>query len=57
MRGYFGWKWKYFDNKFIVNSTKDFLDKYIEKLRNNTNISTAGYFSMDGQGHRWSHAK
>lgn len=56
MRGYFDGNGSIFDNKFMLNSTKDFLDKYIEKLRNNTNISKAGYFSMDGQGHRWSHA-
>lgn len=56
MRGYFDGNGCISGNNFMLNSTKDFLDEYIKKLRNNTDISKAGYFSIDGQGHRWSHA-
>lgn len=56
MRGYFDGNGCISGNNFMLNSTKDFLDEYIKRLRNNTDISKAGYFSIDGQGHRWSHA-
>lgn len=56
MRGYFDGNGCISGNNFMLNSTKDFLDEYIRRLRNNTDISKAGYFSIDGQGHRWSHA-
>lgn len=56
MRGYFDGNGCISGNNFILNSTKYFLDEYIKRLRNNTDISKAGYFSIDGQGHRWSHA-
>lgn len=56
MRGYFDGNGCISGNNFMLNSTKDFLDEYIKRLRNNTDISKAGYFSVDGQGHRWSHA-
>ena len=56
MRGYFDGNGCISSNNFMLNSTKDFLDEYIKRLRNNTDISKAGYFSVDGQGHRWSHA-
>lgn len=55
MRGYFDGNGSISGNKFMLSSTKDFLDEYIKVLRNNTDISKAGYFSIDGQGHRWSH--
>lgn len=56
MRGYFDGNGCISGNNFMLNSTKDFLDEYIKRLRNNTDISKAGYFNIDGQGHRWSHA-
>ena len=56
MRGYFDGNGCISGNNFMLNSAKDFLDEYIKRLRNNTDISKAGYFSIDGQGHRWSHA-
>lgn len=56
MRGYFDGDGCISGSKFMVNGTKEFLDKFIEMLRNKTNISKAGYWNMDGKSYRWSHA-
>lgn len=56
MRGYFDGDGCISGTKFMLNGTKQFLDLFIKVLRNNTNISKAGYWSMDGKAHRWSHA-
>lgn len=56
MRGYFDGDGCISGTKFMLNGTKEFLDKYVEILRKNTNISEAGYWTMDGKSHRWSHA-
>nr|DAS41432.1 MAG TPA: endonuclease [Bacteriophage sp.] len=56
MRGYFDGDGCVSGTKFMLNGTKQFLDSYIEVVRNNTDISKAGYWSMDGKAYRWSHA-
>lgn len=56
MRGYFDGDGCISGTKFMLNGTEEFLGKYVEILRKNTNISEAGYWTMDGKSHRWSHA-
>ena len=56
MRGYFDGDGCISGTKFMLNGTKQFLDLFIEILRNNTDISKAGYWGMDGKAYRWTHA-
>ena len=56
MRGYFDGDGCISGTKFMLNGTKEFLDIYIDILRENTKISNAGYWQMDGKSFRWTHA-
>lgn len=56
MRGYFDGDGCISGSKVILVGTKDFLERYVDIIRNNTDISPAGSWSTTGLASQWQHA-
>lgn len=56
IRGYFDGDGYISGSKIMLNGTKSFLQKCVDIIRVNTNISLAERWYMDGKAYRWQHA-